>query len=80
VIQMKKGQEMSKDMPTDTGNVRGDAGDLPDRGTSRGTTGKDMHLDGASIDADATNRLGGFKGSSDAPEQDMPHPCRKGRY
>lgn len=66
--------------PLPKGELQGEnVGELPDRGVSRGQTGKDMHLDGASIDQSATNRMGGFKGSSDDPGCDMPKKGVKGR-
>lgn len=68
-----------KYLPLPTGKLQGEnVGELPDRGTSRGETGKNMHLDGASTDQSATNRIGGFKGSSDEPSCDMPKKGVKG--
>lgn len=44
--------------PNADGSLRGDTKALPERGSMTGTTGFDMQLDGASLDPDATNRLG----------------------
>lgn len=44
--------------PNQDASLRGDTKPMPDRGSMTGTTGYDMNLDGASLDMDATNRLG----------------------
>lgn len=60
----KKGGNLM--MPT--GELQGEnVGALPDKGTTRGMTGKKMVDDGRSLDAGATNRIGGFRASSDDP-------------
>lgn len=69
-----------KFLPLPTGELQGEnVGELPDRGTSRGFTGKNTHADGADTSADATNRMGGFRGDSDHVDCAMPKKPMKGR-
>jgi hypothetical protein len=48
---------MSESNYKPTGELQGDTKAMPDRGSATGTSGNEV-LDGASLDADATNRVG----------------------
>ncbi len=57
-----------------SGELQGDSGALPSRGTETGMTGHDTACGGADKGQDATNRKGGITGAtkSDAPFGNMP--------
>jgi hypothetical protein len=52
------------------GMLQGDTKGMPDRGTSTGLTGEDPQLDGASIDGEATNRIGSITGATGSDPAD----------
>lgn len=61
---------MSESNYKPTGELQGDTKPMPDRGSSTGLTGHATHDEGMSIDADATNRLGGIAGATKSDPMD----------